>query len=287
MRKPMLLLLSLFATISLFAQEPLDLPVWKNGAPDSNGIEAPESFTKEGHALNSKEARVYVYLPTKSDTSTPAVLICPGGGYARQAMVHEGHDVAKWLNSNGIAAVVLKYRLPNGHTDIPLEDAQEAMRMIRSNAKEWNISPDKVGVCGFSAGGHLASTLGTHFNTDSRPDFMILFYPVISMKKEITHGGSRSNLLGKKPDKKSEKLFSNEDQVTKLTPPTLLILSDDDKTVPTVNSTLFYNSLKSNNIPATLYIFPSGGHGFGFRTSFYYHEQMTLLLRDWLRIQTK
>ncbi|WP_243347835.1 alpha/beta hydrolase [Parabacteroides sp. FAFU027] len=287
MKKTFGLLLSLLFSSMTFAQSPIDIPVWKNGAPDHNGIEAPESFTNEGHALNCKEARMYVYLPQKSDSATAAVLICPGGGYARQAMMHEGHDVAKWLNSKGIAGIVLKYRLPNGYTDIPLEDAQEAMKVIRANAKAWNIKPDKVGVCGFSAGGHLASTLGTHFDNASRPDFMILYYPVISMKPGITHSGSRSNLLGKNPEPKIENRFSNEEQITPQTPPTLLILSDDDKTVPPVNSTLFYNALKSNKIPATMYIFPNGGHGFGFRETFAYHDVMTQLLWDWLQKQVK
>lgn len=287
MKNSLVLLFSFLFCTMAFAQSPIDIKVWKNGAPDNNGLDAPESISKEGHALNSREARMYVYLPQKCDSATAAVLICPGGGYGRQAMVHEGHDVAKWLNSKGIAGIVLKYRLPNGHTNIPLQDAQEAMRVIRDNAKTWNIKPDKVGVCGFSAGGHLASTLGTHFDASCRPDFMILYYPVISMKPGITHNGSRSNLLGKNPDSAAEKLFSNEEQITKQTPPTLLILSDDDKAVPPLNSTLFYNSLKSNNIPATMYIFPSGGHGFGFRSTFAYHDVMTQLLADWLGKQTK
>lgn len=276
-------MLSLMFASALFAQQPLELPVWKNGAPDSNEIQAAESFTKEGHALNSKEAIMYVYLPQKCDSSIAAVLICPGGGYGRQAMVHEGHDVAKWLNSKGVAAIVLKYRLPNGHPAIPLEDAQEAMRSIRRHANEWKINPKKVGVCGFSAGGHLASTLGTHFDVSSRPDFMILFYPVVSMKPGVTHSGSRQNLIGKEPASDLEKLYSNEEQVTSQTPPTFLILSDDDKAVPPINSTQFYNALKTNGVPASMHIFPTGGHGFGFRSTFTYHELMKQLLWDWIQ----
>ena len=285
MIKNVFTMFSLMFASAIFAQQPIEVPVWKNGAPDSNGIEVAESITKEGHALNSKEALMYVYLPQKCDSLTAAVLICPGGGYGRQAMVHEGHDVAKWLNSKGVAAVVLKYRLPNGHSSIPLEDAQEAMRSIRRHAKEWKINPGKVGVCGFSAGGHLASTLGTHFDVSTRPDFMILFYPVISMKQGVTHGGSRLNLIGKEPVADLEKLYSNEEQVTSQTPPTFLILSDDDKAVPPLNSTQFYNALKTNGVAASMYIFPSGGHGFGFRPAFTYHEMMKQLLWSWIQVR--
>lgn len=280
-------MISCFFATTLFAQQPLDLPVWGNGAPDNNAVQAAESFTKEGHALNSKEARMYVYLPQNSDTVMAAILVCPGGGYGRQAMQHEGHDVAKWLNSKGVAAVVLKYRLPNGHSAIPLEDAQEAMRVIRHHANDWKIDPRKVGVCGFSAGGHLASTLGTHNDSTSRPDFMVLFYPVISMKKGVTHNGSRTNLIGENPSQNLEKLYSNEAQVNRQTPSTFLILSDDDKTVPPLNSILFYNALKDSGVSASLHVFPSGGHGFGFRQNFTYHELMKQLLWDWIQIKIR
>ena len=160
------------------------------------------------------------------------------------------------------------------------------MKIIRSHASEWGIDPKKVGVSGFSAGGHLASTLGTHFDQQSRPNFMILFYPVISLTEMYTHQGSKINLLGDKfEDVNLIKYFSNDKQVSAQTPPTLLLLSDDDKSVPTVNSTLFYNQLKKYNIPASIYIFPSGGHGWGCNKSFKYYNEWQTLMFDWLSSQ--
>ncbi len=279
----MYLLASLLMFSSLiFAQNYIEQKVWLAGAPESNGIVAEEEITPTGQALNSKEAKVYIYFPEQKKSKMTAVLICPGGGYSRQAMNHEGHDVAKWLASKGIVGVVLKYRLPNGHSEIPLHDAQEAMRLIRRQSSEWGVDSSKVGVCGFSAGGHLASTLGTHYDRSSRPDFMILFYPVISMRAGVTHNGSRDNLLGKMPADEKVDQYSNEGKVTAGVPPTLLILSDDDKTVIPQNSIDFYSALKRVGVPASMYIFPVGGHGFGFNAWFQYHGQMKQLLELWL-----
>lgn len=194
---------------------------------------------------------------------------------------HEGSDFAEWFAANGITAILLKYRLPNRHHEIPLKDTQEAIRIIRKNAEEWGIHPQKIGIAGFSAGGHVASTLLTHFDEICRPDFGILFYPVISMNN-ITHTGSRNNLIGNRPDSTLADYYSNEKQVQKDTPPTLLLLSDDDQTVAPENSTLFYNALKTNHIPACMYIFPEGGHGWGFKKSFKYHDEMKKLILDWI-----
>lgn len=212
------------------------------------------------------------------------VVICPGGGYGGLAMSHEGTEVAEWLNSKGITAVVLKYRMPNKHSNVPLEDGHQAIRYVRENAEELGVDPQKVGILGFSAGGHLASTISTHYATSgisTRPDFSILFYPVITMKV-ATHGGSKLNLLGDNPSESDIHRFSNEEQVTVNTPPTILLLSDDDETVPTCNSEQYYSALKQNNIPAAMYIFPEGGHGWGFRKDFRYHEEMKTLLSKWL-----
>jgi acetyl esterase/lipase len=221
------------------------------------------------------------------------VVICPGGGYIGEAAFHEGYQFADWLNEQGIAGIVLKYRLPNGHSDIPLTDAKRAMRLVRSHANEWNIDPKKIAIAGFSAGGHLASTLGTHFDDgdakasdpverlSSRPDLMLLFYPVVSMKKNVTHIGSRSNLLGQNPDPKLENLYSNELQVKANTPPTILLLSDDDGAVPTANSIQFYNALKEKKIPASMAIFPTGGHGWGMRTNVSFWKIWREMLVDW------
>ena len=193
--------------------------------------------------------------------------------------------VANWLNKEGIAAFILKYRMPNKHKEIPLSDAQQAIRYVRAHADEFDVITSKIGVCGFSAGGHLASTVSTHFTTSgvsSRPDFSILFYPVITMT-EATHGGSRTNLLGDNPSQTDIHMFSNEKQVNVNTPPAILFLSDDDKGVVPVNSVLYYEALKHNDIPATMYIFPTGGHGWGFYETFPYHRQMTGLLSAWLK----
>jgi acetyl esterase/lipase len=191
--------------------------------------------------------------------------------------------VAQWLNRQGIAGIILKYRMPNKHKEVPLDDAQEAIRYVRLHAHEWHIRPDKIGIAGFSAGGHLASTASTHFTTQgvsSRPDFSILFYPVITMGL-ATHAGSLAGLLG---DYEPEDLhrFSSEKQVNVNTPPAILLLSDDDKVVPPENSICYYRALKANGIKASLYIFPSGGHGWGLNQSFAYYPQVTALLAAWL-----
>jgi acetyl esterase/lipase len=224
---------------------------------------------------------VYVWPAEAAKNTGKAILICPGGGYSNEAANHEGRMFAEWFASHGITAVVLKYRLPNGHSEIPLADAQQAMRAIRERAEEWGVDTSKVGVIGFSAGGHLASTLLTHFDEGSRPDFGILFYPVVTMT-EATHGGSRGNLLGKDPSPRLIERFSNERQVTADTPPTMIFFSDDDKVVPPVNGTMFYDALKAAGVPSAMYVFPSGGHGWGFNLNFKYHEAMKAATMDWI-----
>ena len=267
----------------LWAEKPVVLNVWPNGAPESNEIAEPEHTNEQGHISHSKEARLYVYRPDSTKNTGTAVLICPGGGYSILAMQHEGHRYAEWLASQGITGIVLKYRMPNGHASVPLSDAQEAIRILRKQAPAWNIDPGKIGVSGFSAGGHLASTLGTHFDNTCRPAFMILFYPVITMQ-DFTHEGSKQQLLGnKKENAKWIENFSNEQQVRPDTPPTLIFLSDDDQTVTPKNSIAFYRSLKENRIPASLHIFPEGKHGWGMNPDFPYHETWKKLLTDWLK----
>jgi acetyl esterase/lipase len=263
------------------AQQFTEIPVWPDGAAESNGITEAES-EKDGRIGNISTASMKIFPAEESKNTGVALLICPGGGYAIEAAMHEGVEFARWYASQGITAVVLKYRLPNGHHEIPLKDAQEAMRILRRDAARWGIHPQKIGVSGFSAGGHLASTLLTHFDDSCRPDFGVLFYPVISMKESITHHGSRKNLLGEKYSKELIDRYSNEDRTGRDTPPALLILSDDDRTVLPENSTLFYNALKANGVPAALYIFPEGKHGWGFNTTFKYHEEMKRLVLDWI-----
>jgi len=219
-----------------------------------------------------------VYLPAKKNATGEAVLIFPGGGYEILAYDWEGTDIAKFLNGKGIAGIVVKYRLPSSVSqkdkhNVPLIDAQRAMRMVRSKASEFNIDRSKIGILGFSAGGHLAATLGTHFNNkvyepidaidkeSARPDFMALGYPVITFG-EGTHSGSRKNLIGKNPSQEMMDRFSLEKNVTSQTPPTFLIHTSDDKGVPVENSLLFYKALKDADVSATMHIYPKGGHGF-------------------------
>lgn len=219
-----------------------------------------------------------VYLPEKSKATGAAVLICPGGGYAILAASHEGSDLAKWFNERGIAGIVLKYRLPNAKAmkpqhAMPLMDAMQAMKLIRENASAWAIDPDKIGVMGFSAGGHLASTLSTHYHRgengtdDAKPNFSILMYPVISFSQINTHIGSRRNLLGPDSTDHLVKHYSNELQVDAKTPPAFLVHSENDNAVPIENSINYYLALKKYNIPAEAHFYPDGGHGYGLRTA--------------------
>jgi acetyl esterase/lipase len=237
--KTILVIFSLFIiSYSSMAQD-FKLKVWPNGAPDSNGITQPEELFEGKRVRNVSEAEIYVYLPKIGINTGAAVVICPGGGYGMEAMDHEGYDMAEWLAKIGVAGIVLKYRLPNGHDQIPLEDAQHAMRLVRQKAAEWGINPSKIGIAGSSAGGHLASTAGTRFDTGKpessdllekyscRPDFMLLLYPVITFDEQFGHMGSRTNLIG--PGNKWELVakYSNELNVTAQTPPTFLVLADD------------------------------------------------------------
>lgn len=226
---------------------------------------------------NISRPTLTVYLPAKEKATGAAVVICPGGGYGINAFKHEGTDVAVELNKAGIAAFVLKYRLPSDRimkdkSIGPLQDAQQAIKVVRQRAKEWNVDPGRIGIAGFSAGGHLASTAGTHFqkaltdnpeNTSVRPDFMILLYPVVSFTDSIGHIGSRNNLLGKSPSAEMIRSYSNELQVTSQTPPAFLVHAGDDEVVKVANSLRFYEALNKNGIPSELFVFPKGGHGFG------------------------
>lgn len=278
-KKLLFILFSIFVMNTMNAQEVVKL--WEGNPPTNNELTGSEVI-QNNRVSNVSDPEIYIYKPDLSIDRNMAVVICPGGGYSILAIDHEGHQFAKWLQAQGITGVVLKYRLPNQHKTVPLEDLQQAIKYTRKNLSR-NDSPIKVGVAGFSAGGHLASTGSTHFNEqDTRPDFSILFYPVITMG-EYTHQGSKNNLLGENPSANDVMFYSNETQITELTPPTILLLSDDDKAVPPMNSIMYYEKLKQNNIPATMYIFPEGGHGWGMNTSFKYNTEMLQLLKHWLQ----
>ena len=275
-KKSFLLPLSVMLMSSIHSQT--IIPLYKGAIPNSRPCSVVEVSPLPGRVGGVTVPVLYAYLPEKPDSAKAAVIICPGGGYSRLAIDHEGHEVAKNYNKQGIAAFVLKYRLPidtacveNTET-VALMDAQQAIKIVRDRAAEFNINPSNVGIMGFSAGGHLASSLGTHYavslitnkeNTNLRPDFMVLGYPVISFTDSLAHKGSRDNMLGKKASKEKIELYSNELQVTPNTPPTFLIHAADDKTVKVENSLEFFLALKKNKVPAEIHIVQKGGHGFG------------------------
>lgn len=269
MRKLLLLLALLFSmAFTAMAQKPTVLNVWPDGAPHKGA--------------DNDTAQVYVYLPKTAKATGRAVVICPGGGYAHLAMNHEGHDWASWFNQQGIAAIVLRYRMPHGDCRVPVEDAEEAVRIVRRNARQWHIDPQQVGVMGSSAGGHLASTLATHAVKDAAPNFQILFYPVITMEPSFTHKGSHDNFLGSDAKKKMEKEYSNDLQVSRVTPRAFIALSDDDHTVLPANGVNYYLECYRHDVPASLHVYPSGGHGWGMKTGFAYHVEMLLDLKAWM-----
>lgn len=254
----------LFCALLGTAQDPTPFPLWPKGAPGAMGEEEKD------------KPSLTVYLPAKDKANGAAVVVCPGGGYGGLAMSHEGKDIATFLNSHGIAAFILKYRLaPKYRYPSSLLDAQRAIRTVRTNATEYGVDPKRIGIWGFSAGGHLASTAGTQFDagkadsqdpiekTSCRPDFLILSYPVITLEPPFAHMGSRYNLLGKDADPKLVESLCNQNRVTEQTPPTFLFHTDADTGVPPENSVLFYLALKKHKIPAEMHIYEKGRHGIG------------------------
>ena len=277
--------LLLFLTSCIFKgitqSKPMEIPLYGNKqipndipGPDEEKSETSDNILR---ISNIRKPTLTIFLPAREKANGAAVVICPGGGYSIAAAGHEGYDVAKRFNEMGVAAFVLKYRIPNPKNQpdpsiAPLQDAQQAIMLVRKNASKWYVDPSRVGIMGFSAGGHLASTAGTHFtkavidNPESinlRPDFMMLIYPVISADKQITHAGSFRNLLGENPTTTQLDEFSNEKHITAQTPPTFLVHASDDNGVSPENSIVFYEGLLRNKIPAELHIYQNGGHGFG------------------------
>jgi acetyl esterase/lipase len=281
---PRILLALGLASGALLAQQSQAELLWPSGAPGALGSQ-PED-----------QPSLTPFVVPKGSGSGAGMVVCPGGGYQNLAMDKEGYAVAKWLNSLGVSAFVLKYRLgPRYHHPVELGDAQRAIRIVRSRAAEYGLQPDRIGIMGFSAGGHLASTAGTHFDAgnsgaadpidrmSSRPDFMVLCYPVISFGT-FAHAGSKKNLLGENPDPLLVENLSNELQVTKDTPPTFLFHTTTDATVPVENSVMFYSALRKAGVPAEMHIYERGPHGVGLAPSDPVLSSWPGRLADWLRI---
>ena len=283
MKLTLALLLAASLTRVTIAAGPRTIELWPDGAPGALGT-APDD-----------RPSLAIYLPEHENASQAGVLVCPGGGYVHLAMDHEGVQIANWLNQRGLAAFVLKYRLgPRYHHPVQMEDGQRAMRYVRNHAAEFAIRTDRIGVWGFSAGGHMASTLGTHFDSGnpsasdpidragSRPDFMILAYPVITMKPPYAHQGSRDALLGDHPSPELVDLMSNERQVTAQTPPTFIFQTTNDNVVPVENSLMFYEALLKNHVPAEMHLYEQGPHGVGLAQKFPELSTWPGLLEKWL-----
>jgi acetyl esterase/lipase len=286
--KLFLLLFSAFLTVGAqnpppSQSAPAALPLWLEGAPEAKGAQAEDVPSLQHYPAPADKA------------SGAAIIVCPGGGYGRLAP-HEGHDVALWLNRLGVTAFVLKYRLgPRYQHPAMLRDAQRAIRTVRARAAEWKVDPQRIGIMGFSAGGHLASTAATHFDdgkpqagdpierASSRPDLAILGYPVITMTRPFTHSGSLKNLLGENPDPQLVELLSNEKQVSAGTPPTFLFHTVDDGGVPVENSTLFADALRRHKVPYEMHLFEHGRHGVGLAKDDPALSLWAVLLENWLR----
>ena len=260
------------------------LPLYSGAVPDSKPSQVKETTTGQGASTSVADVvqpTLTVFMPAREKANGTSVIICPGGGYSRLAIDKEGYAVAQRLNELGVAAFVLKYRLPNDQSQpdksmAPLLDAQQALRMVRQLAPKYNLNPERIGLMGFSAGGHLAATAGTHFAqplgpnpgpASVRPAFLVLLYPVISFSDSLMHKGSRDNLIGATPSADHLRLYSNELQVSAQTPPTFLVHAEDDATVPVQNSIVFYQALHRHQVPAEMHLFPKGGHGFGLNNS--------------------
>ena len=280
--KKIFILSFLFVSSLLSAQKPVELPLWPNGAPNNNELNGTEQERNNGGVSNVTSPFIKVFPAEKPNGM--AIIMCPGGGYGGLAINHEGYDMAPWFNTQGITYVVLKYRMPNGHCEVPLSDAEQAIRLVREHAAEWGVNPQRVGIMGASAGGHLAASLATLYSSEkTRPDFQILFYPVISMLKGVTHGGSRKNLLGENPSQELEQKYSLERQVSPRSPQAFIMLSSDDGAVPPINGIGYFLALRDQKVPASLHVYPTGGHGWGFRDNFTYKRQWTGELEKWLR----
>jgi acetyl esterase/lipase len=260
------------------------IKLWNNDkAPHSNEETKDENRNNRGHIYNTSQTVLYLYKADKKKATGQGVVICPGGGYGAVCIEKEGFALAEYFQSIGVTAIVLKYRLPNyGHKEVPLEDAQEALRYMRKNGKKWRVDPTKVGIAGSSAGGHLAAYTSTFTPDAEKPAFTVLFYPVISGESCMTHQGTFDRLLGKNHAPYLREKYSLNNNVTPTTPPTILLLSNNDGTVPPISSVLYYKALKHYGVKAAMHIYPEGGHGWVCRDNFRYDKDWKHQLKRWM-----
>lgn len=290
----LLMLAPLFSSVAALAESRV-IPLWPEGVPNAKADLGPEKLGEGGRIGNVSEPTLTYFSPAIDRPNGTAVVICPGGGYGIVSFEREGVQYAHWLSSLGITSFVLKYRMAEFGHPAPLQDVLRAVRIVRSRAKEFKISPDRIGVMGSSAGGHLTASAGTLFDNpagktgaaldaiSARPDFMILMYPVITMNDPAAHAGSRHNLLGQHPSPELLQLLSVEKQVTSATPPTLLIHTQEDQTVPIENSLLFFQALTRAHVPAEMYLFEHGAHGMGMRDGLGTASDWPKRAEEWLR----
>ena len=259
--------------------EPLyqSVPLWPDGAPESNGLSGPETDMGEGRIGNINDPELLIF--PASDPNGQCIIMCPGGNYEYLAVQHVGTDMAEWFNSMGVTFAVLKYRLPNEHCDIPLDDAHRAITVMKSFAEEMGFN--KIGIMGASAGGHLASCAAVHNTAKTRPDFLVLLYPVISYMDKVSPG-AKNILFDMYPPDEAIEYYSSELNVSPDCPPTFIVHCEDDSVVPVTESKAFYDALVANNVPAVIRLFPDGGHGWGFNDSFPYKDEWTSALKEWL-----
>lgn len=234
--------------------------------------------------LEFQNPKMMVFLPPNNMRNGKAIIACPGGGYSHLAENHEGYYWAPFFNNLGFVYAVVEYKLPGGDKSIPMNDIKQCFKILTDSATAWRISPDKIGIMGSSAGGHLASSIATHPEEGCNPAFQILFYPVISLDSSITHRGTRKGFIGENPSPKEVEEWSSNKRVKHNTPPTFIALCSDDKVVKPINSILYYKALIENNVPAAMFIYPYGGHGWGYRTKFKQREQMLQELTAWLKL---
>ncbi len=287
MKKLTLLLIAMLSITALNAQkygEDLTVKLWDNStAPHSNNLTGGESEAKALRIGNITEAELYIFKAEPSVATQQAVVICPGGGYSIVSMDNEGYLMAEWFAQQGVTAAVLKYRMPNGVPEVPIEDATKAIAELRAMSAELGIDPQKVGIVGSSAGGHLAAAASTIPSSEARPNFTVLFYPVITGEMITTHQGSYNNLLGRDRTQSLTEEYSLDKRVDAQTPPAFLVHCNDDKIVPSLSSIRYYEALHRAGVKASLHIYPSGGHGWGAYDTFKYRAEWRSALADWLQ----